>query len=115
MEGNLSQHFAVFTDFAEDAVFMVKILVQSEMLQLEMGAGAGVAGKQAVAVTAIRPAEILQRFLYVFQDAALVQRQLLGQLHMVADKQACRFRTVAAPAQTGNNAFDDVRVGASCQ
>ena len=51
----------------------------------------------------------------VFQDAALVQRQLFGQLHMVADKQACCFRTVAASAQTGNNAFDDVRVSASCQ
>ncbi len=115
MEGNLSQHFAVFADFAEDAVLVVKILVQTEMLQLEMGAGAGVAGKQAVAVTAIRPAEVLQRFLHVFQNTALVQRQLLGQLHMVADEQACCFGTVAAPAQTGNNAFDDVRVSASCQ
>ena len=94
---------------------MVKILVQTEMLQLEIGTCAGVAGKQAVAVTAIRPAEVLQRFLYVFQNTALVQRQLLGQLHMVADKQACCFRTVAASAQTGDNAFDNVRVSASCQ
>ena len=80
-----------------------------------MGAGAGVAGKQAVAVTAIKLAKILQRFLYVFQNTALVQRQLFGQLHMVADKQACCFGTVAASAQTGNNAFDNIRVSASCQ
>lgn len=44
-----------------------------------------------------------------------MQRQLLGQLHMVADKQACCFGTVAAPAQTGDNAFDNIRVSASCQ
>ena len=115
MEGNLSKHFAVFADFTEDAVFVVKILVQTEMLQLEMGTGAGVAGEQAVAVTAIRPAEVLQRFLHVFQNTALMQRQLFGKLHMVTYKQTCCFRTVAASAQTGNNAFDDIRVSASCQ
>ena len=84
-KSNACQLLTLFADLAKNAMVKGKILIQTIIGELFLGSGASAAGEQAVLLFAARMSEISQCFFHIFQHTALVQRQLLRQLHMIAN------------------------------